>query len=222
MKHGVLKLKKLDDPKSMVPALGLDPDSVREGMLHELEFTLAELPDQVDSDWEPYYALALTLRERLLERWIKTQEAYYAADAKRVYYMSLEFLMGRTMGNSMINLGAPEQCAKATRDLGLELEELRNAEWDAGLGNGGLGRLAACYLDSLATLGVPAYGYGIRYDYGIFHHASSTGGKLKCLMPGSDMGIRGRWRPARSDARSVPWPGESVYRCQRPAHHAMG
>jgi starch phosphorylase len=190
-----LKLKRVDDPKSIVPALGLDPDPIREGMLHELEFTLAELPDQVDSDWEPYYALALTLRERLLERWIKTQEAYYAADAKRVYYMSLEFLMGRTMGNSMINLGALEQCAKATRDLGLELEELRNAEWDAGLGNGGLGRLAACYLDSLATLGMPAYGYGIRYDYGIFHQRIVDGWQVE--VPDAWLRYGNPWEVAR-------------------------
>ena len=170
-------------------------DAIREGILHELEYTLAEIPSQVDSVWEPYVSLALTLRERLLERWVRTQEAYYQADAKRVYYLSLEFLMGRTLGNSMINLGLFDQCAAATNDLGLKLEELRDAEWDAGLGNGGLGRLAACYLDSMATLGIPSYGYGIRYDYGIFHQRIVDGAQVE--VPDAWLRYGNPWEVAR-------------------------
>jgi len=150
-------------------ALSLSARSVKDGMLHHLEFTLAELPGHVDSVWVPYEALALAVRDRLFERWVKTQESYYASDAKRVYYLSMEFLMGRTLGNALINLGFYRDAAKAAHELGYDLEELREAEWDAGLGNGGLGRLAACFMDSLATMGIPAHGYGIRYDYGIFH-----------------------------------------------------
>jgi starch phosphorylase len=171
--------KQLDDEGSSDPLLGMDESSLRRDMLHHLEFTLAELPGHVDSAWEPYVSLALSMRDRLLERWIGTQEAYYAADAKRVYYMSLEFLMGRTLGNAMINLGLLDQSGAAARDLGYQLDELREAEWDAGLGNGGLGRLAACYMDSLATLQIPAYGYGIRYDYGIFHQRIVNGEQIE-------------------------------------------
>ena len=148
---------------------GMDAESLKSGILNHLEFTLGELPEHVDSKWEPYVGLALAVRDRLMERWINTHDAYYDADAKRVYYMSLEFLMGRTLGNSMINLGLIDSGEKAMADLGMKLEDMRDAEWDAGLGNGGLGRLAACFLDSMATLELPAYGYGIRYEYGIFH-----------------------------------------------------
>lgn len=146
-----------------------DVASLRESILHHLQFTLAELPEHVDSQWEPYLSLALAVRDRLIANWIKTHDSYYDNDVKRVYYLSLEFLMGRTLGNAMMNLGLIDECGKALHDLGYTLEDLRDAEWDAGLGNGGLGRLAACFLDSLATLQIPAYGYGIRYEYGIFH-----------------------------------------------------
>jgi starch phosphorylase len=148
---------------------GLDAASIRREFLTHLEITLAELPGHVDTEWEPYLSLALTVRDRLIERWVRTQEAYYAHDAKRIYYLSLEFLMGRTLANSLLNLGLLDTATQAMHDLGYALEDLREAEWDAGLGNGGLGRLAACFLDSLATLALPSYGYGLRYEYGMFH-----------------------------------------------------
>src|SRR5215468_11433832 len=108
---------------------GLDTESIRKDLLTHLEFTLAELPKQVDSEWEPYLSLALTVRDRLIERWSRTQDAYYANDAKRVYYLSLEFLMGRAMSNSIINLGIDGETAKAAYELGYNLEELSEAEW---------------------------------------------------------------------------------------------
>src|SRR5262245_60446768 len=114
-----------------------------------------------------------------MERWIRTQDSYYEHDAKRVYYLSLEFLMGRTLGNSLVNLDLAETCKAALGDLGYDFEEIREAEWDAGLGNGGLGRLAACFLDSLATLELPSYGYGIRYDFGIFHQRIVNGAQVE-------------------------------------------
>ena len=154
---------------------GLDANSLRREFLTHLEITLAELPEHVDSQWEPYLSLALTVRDRLIERWVHTQNAYYAHDAKRVYYLSLEFLMGRTLANSLMNLGFLDTATQAMHDLGYHLEDLREAEWDAGLGNGGLGRLAACFLDSLATLALPAYGYGLRYEYGMFHQRIVNG-----------------------------------------------
>lgn len=112
--------------------------------------------------------VALTIRDRLINKWIETQQAYYKKDVKRVYYLSLEFLIGRTLGNSLVNLDLLDSTHQALHDLGYEMEMLREIEFDAGLGNGGLGRLAACFMDSLATLEIPAYGYGIRYEYGIF------------------------------------------------------
>jgi len=116
-----------------------------------------------------YKALAYTIRDFLVERWISTQKGYYAKGKKRVYYLSLEFLIGRSLGNSLINLGFYDEMAGVMQEMGYDLEELREEEEDAALGNGGLGRLAACFLDSLATLGIPAYGYGIRYEYGLFY-----------------------------------------------------
>src|SRR5262249_38733620 len=126
--------------------LGTDASALKEAILAHLEYTLAELPGHVDSAWEPSVALALAVRDRMVQGWIRTQDRYYDEDAKRVYYLSLEYLIGRTLGNSVVNLGLTDQCEQALVDLGYTLEDLREAEWDAGLGNGGLGRLAACFL----------------------------------------------------------------------------
>src|ERR1700716_4716716 len=108
-------------------SLGMDAESLRRGILGHLEYTLAELPQQVDSAWEPYVALALAVRDRMIERWVRTQDTYYRVDPKRVYYLSLEYLMGRTLGKRLINLGLQEQCAKALQELGYRLEGLRPA-----------------------------------------------------------------------------------------------
>ncbi|MBI4848855.1 MAG: glycogen/starch/alpha-glucan phosphorylase [Nitrospirae bacterium] len=122
-----------------------------------------------------YIGLAYAIRDRLIEAWLATQRSYYKKKAKRVYYLSLEFLVGRTLGNSMVNLGIEDECTRSMEALGCKMEDIREAEWDAGLGNGGLGRLAACFLDSFATLGIPAYGYGIRYEYGLFYQKIKEG-----------------------------------------------
>lgn len=115
-----------------------------------------------------YFALAHTVRDHLVGRWIRTQQYYYEKDPKRVYYLSLEYYMGRSLTNTMVNLGIQNACDEALYQMGLNIEELEEIEEDAGLGNGGLGRLAACFLDSMATLGMASYGYGLRYEYGIF------------------------------------------------------
>lgn len=115
-----------------------------------------------------YMALAYTVRDRLVQRWIRTTQAYKAQDLKRVNYLSAEFLMGRALASNLFSLGIMEETRQALDDLGVDLKSLYDQEPDAGLGNGGLGRLAACFLDSLATLGYPATGYGLRYEYGIF------------------------------------------------------
>src|SRR5215831_3982971 len=179
--------------------LGSDAASLAQGVLRHLEYTLAELPRHVDSDWEPYVALALAVRDRLVERWIRTQDPYYDQHPKRVYYLSLEYLMGRTLGNSLLALGLRDACSQALTDLGYRLEEIREAEWDAGLGNGGLGRLAACFLDSLATLGYPSYGYGLRYDYGIFHQRIVAGAQVE--VPDGWLRYGNPWEIARPGDR---------------------
>jgi starch phosphorylase len=159
--------------------IGMDAAALKESIVDHLKYTLAELPGQVNGKWEPYVALAFAVRDRMIERWLRTQDKYYEVDAKRVYYLSLEYLIGRTLGNSLVNLDLTAECEQALEELGYTLEDLRQAEWDAGLGNGGLGRLAACFLDSLATLGYPAHGYGLRYDYGIFHQRIVDGAQVE-------------------------------------------
>ena len=115
-----------------------------------------------------YMALALAIRDRIVERWVKTQQNFHKQNVKRVYYLSLEFLIGRLLGSNILNMGLDKAVRETMGEFGLNLADLREEEADAGLGNGGLGRLAACFLDSMATLQIPAHGYGIRYDYGIF------------------------------------------------------
>ena len=115
-----------------------------------------------------FQAVSYAVKDQIVENWMDTQKAYEQEDPKMVYDMSMEFLMGRALGNNLINLQGYEQVKEAMDELGLDLNVIEDQEPDAALGNGGLGRLAACFLDSLATLGYPAYGCGIRYRYGMF------------------------------------------------------
>ncbi|KAG9475372.1 glycogen phosphorylase, muscle form [Eleutherodactylus coqui] len=143
-----------------------------------LHFTLVK-DRNVANARDYYFALAHTVRDHLVGRWIRTQQHYYEHDPKRIYYLSLEFYMGRTLQNTMVNLGLENACDEAVYQLGLDMEELEEIEEDAGLGNGGLGRLAACFLDSMATLGLAAYGYGIRYEFGIFNQKIANGWQME-------------------------------------------
>jgi starch phosphorylase len=122
-----------------------------------------------------YVALAYSVRDRLMERWNETRDAYDEQEARHTYYLSLEFLMGRALGNAMLNLGITDATQKALYEYGLKLEALVDSENDAGLGNGGLGRLAACFLDSCASLQYPVFGYGLRYEYGMFRQEIQNG-----------------------------------------------
>ncbi|MDA1343151.1 MAG: glycogen/starch/alpha-glucan phosphorylase, partial [Proteobacteria bacterium] len=126
-----------------------------------------------------YEALSLAISDRLVERWKKTYNAYKESNCKRANYLSMEFLMGRTLSNAMINLGVTDIATKAMYDLGLEIEELIDSEFDAGLGNGGLGRLATCFIDSCATLQLPVTGYGLRYEYGMFSQLIINGEQVE-------------------------------------------
>jgi len=152
---------------SQLPPLGMDADALALDIRRYFGNFLGR-DKHCRSTHYPYQALALALRDRLMERWKRTRYAYEEQDAKYAYYLSLEFLMGRTLGNTLLNLGLAETATPTLRRLGLDLEELIDVESDAGLGNGGLGRLAACFLDSCATLQLPVMGYGIRYAYGMF------------------------------------------------------
>uniref|UniRef100_A0A673BVA9 Alpha-1,4 glucan phosphorylase n=1 Tax=Sphaeramia orbicularis TaxID=375764 RepID=A0A673BVA9_9TELE len=155
-----------------------DVAEVKSSFNRHLHFTLVK-DRNVATPRDYYFALAHTVRDHLVGRWIRTQQYYYEKDPKRVYYLSLEFYMGRTLQNTMINLGLQTACDEAIYQLGLDIEELEEMEEDAGLGNGGLGRLAACFLDSMATLGLAAYGYGIRYEFGIFNQKIRNGWQLE-------------------------------------------
>tara|TARA_B100000674_G_scaffold497355_1_gene530835 strand:- start:714 stop:3185 length:2472 start_codon:yes stop_codon:yes gene_type:complete len=127
------------------------------------------------AEHDEYYSLSLAVRDRIIDRWFSTQKRYYQENCKRVYYLSLEFLLGRMLENNVINLGIEDEVRVACKQLGVDYDDLREVGEDHGLGNGGLGRLAACFLDSLASLSYPAVGYGIRYEYGIFRQEIKDG-----------------------------------------------
>lgn len=161
------------------PRTGMDTTSLEMDIVHHLRYTLAE--DRYSSThWDNYRGLVLSLLDRLHDRYLKTQQTvYHHPSTKRVYYFSMEYLVGRLLDNMLTNLGLVSEAKEALQRLGLDYEQLRHAEWDAGLGNGGLGRLAACFLDSMATLGIAGSGYGIRYDFGIFYQAIENGAQVE-------------------------------------------
>ena len=128
-------------------------------------------------DW--YDVSAYTVRDHVVERWIKTAESYSKRDPKRLYYLSLEFLIGRMLTNAALNLGVKDELSNGLNALGQKLENAVEMENDAALGNGGLGRLAACFLDSMATMDIPATGYGIRYEYGMFKQSIEQGQQIE-------------------------------------------
>ena len=153
-------------------------DGLKEDYAWHLRYTLAK-DDAHTTPRDRYTAFATAVRDRIVERWISTQEEYGRQNTKRVYYMSLEFLIGRLLGNNVINLKADQLCRDALKDFGVNWNDLRDYETDAGLGNGGLGRLAACYLDSMSTLDLAGMGYGLRYDYGIFRQRIVGGNQVE-------------------------------------------
>lgn len=147
--------------------LGMDEQNLTADFRHYYSRRLGR-DENCRSPYYAYEALALAVSDRLVERWKDTYNTYKNSDTKKAYYLSMEFLMGRTLSNAMLNLGVTDMAAQAMYDLGLDIEELIDSEPDAGLGNGGLGRLAACFIDSCASLQLPVTGYGLRYEYGMF------------------------------------------------------
>jgi starch phosphorylase len=154
--------------------LGDDREALRRSLSNRLIYSIGKDPIMATHrDW--FHTAAYVVRERLIERWMETMRSYYRSDAKRVYYLSMEFLTGRLLTNSLINMGFHEEFRQALAGLELDLDRVHDFESDAALGNGGLGRLAACFLDSMATLSLPGYGYGICYEYGMFNQRIENG-----------------------------------------------
>ncbi|SCZ61185.1 glycogen/starch/alpha-glucan phosphorylase [Thiohalomonas denitrificans] len=174
----VLNKSQVVQERTELQPLPMDQEAIGNGFLHYFSHFLGR-DKYSESDHYTFAALALTLRDRLMERWRRTRYAYESSDCKRTYYLSLEFLIGRSLGNSLLNLGVEEPVRKALHELGLQLEEILDAEHDAGLGNGGLGRLAACFMDSCASLQLPVRGYGLRYEYGMFRQQIENGFQLE-------------------------------------------
>lgn len=175
---------------------GMSPETLKRAFLDNL-FYLQGI-NQTDATLYDYYvALAYTVRDRLLHRFLKTVETYKQEKVKLVSYFSAEFLMGRYLGNNLINLGMYDQTRQIVEDLGLDFDEILEQEPDPGLGNGGLGRLAACFLDSLASLEIPAIGYGIRYEFGIFHQMIRDGWQVE--IPDNWLRFGNPWELPRPD-----------------------
>ncbi|HAF43406.1 MAG: glycogen phosphorylase [Sideroxydans sp. GWF2_59_14] len=153
---------------------GMSKEAIMVSLADHLIYSNSKYPiNATTRDW--FETVAYSVRDRLVERWMETMQRYYEQDPKRIYYLSLEFLMGRTLSNAMLNLGMDEPGRAALYELGQDFEAVAGMESDAALGNGGLGRLAACFLDSMATLNLPCYGYGIRYEYGMFRQSIENG-----------------------------------------------
>jgi starch phosphorylase len=187
----------------------MNAEQIQLGFLNNLEYSLAKDKFSV-TPYDEFLSLSYTVRERLIERWIMTRQQYHRQNVKRVYYLSMEFLMGRLLSNNIMNLGLNDACNGAIKDLGMDIEEIEDQECDAGLGNGGLGRLAACYLDSMATLELPTVGYGIRYEFGIFNQKIVNGNQVE--FPEQWLEFTNPWLIERPEYKvAIKYFGKTVY-----------
>ena len=183
-----------------VDQLGLDEVALRESILEKLIYAVGKDPDHAGArDWG--VALSLAVRDRIVDFWLPTTRRTYEERRKRVYYMSLEFLIGRLLRDSMANLGITEQCRAALAGYGVDFSEVLESEPDAALGNGGLGRLAACFLESMSRLGIACYGYGIRYEHGLFRQSIRDGWQIEHAEDWLTMG-----HPWEFERRDVVYP----------------
>ncbi|MFO7577528.1 MAG: glycogen/starch/alpha-glucan family phosphorylase, partial [Pelovirga sp.] len=190
-----------------LPPLGMDVPSLERDIRHYYTNNLGR-DRHCRLVHYAYEAVALAVRDRLMERWKNTRQAYEESDCRRVYYLSLEFLMGRTLGNAVLNLGLDEKLRTALSNICLRYEDIAEIEQDAGLGNGGLGRLAACFLDSCATMQLPVQGYGIRYEYGMFRQRINNGYQVE--EPDHWLAMLNRWEVERREYRQrIKFAGRS-------------
>ena len=185
-------------------------EAVKKEFREALLAALGRFPEAATPN-DRYLALALAVRRHVMRRWVATSETYFKRASRTVCYLSAEFLLGPHLGNNLLNLGLQEETRQAMSELGYDLDDILAQEEEPGLGNGGLGRLAACYMDSLATLEIPTLGYGIRYEFGIF-----------------DQLIRDGWQVEKTDkwlALGNPWeipaPGDRLRRGPRRPHRGL-
>ena len=187
----------------------LSSDALRRGIEDHLRYSLGR-PDALLEQQHYYYALALAVRDRMQDRWVRTTETYLRESSKVACYLSAEFLLGPHLGNNLLNLDVEEEARAALAALGQDLDEVLACEQEPGLGNGGLGRLAACYLESLATLQRPAIGYGIRYEFGIFDQEIHDGWQVETTDNWLDDG--NPWEIAKPEVNyRVGWGGHTEY-----------
>lgn len=194
-----LEIKKVKETK-------ITKEDIKDSLKNHLESNYAKELDYA-TKMDVYNSFVFTVRDLLIKKWIKAKREYAIKGSKYVAYMSMEFLMGRALSNALINLDIYDECKDALSELGIAIEELENIELDAGLGNGGLGRLAACFLDSLTTLDYPAFGYGIRYEYGIFEQKIKKGNQVE--FPDNWLRYGNSWELPRPEfIYLVPFYGE--------------
>ena len=216
-------------PLPKMPPEG-DTEAFKAGILAKLISAAGKDPEHASArDW--LIATSLTVRDRLTHRWMESTREIYAGQEKRVYYLSMEFLIGRLLIDSLTNLGLFETCESALADLGQSLDELRELEPDAALGNGGLGRLAACFLESMGSVGVAGFGYGIRYDHGLFRQAFDDGVQIE--KPEDWLSFGNPWQFERPEVvYEIPYGGavdaidsvdgsEPRRRCWKPAKKVL-
>ncbi|KAI8098406.1 glycosyl transferase [Gilbertella persicaria] len=199
-KHVKLEAEALKEWKQHIKPKANDTESIKKDIVQHTVETLGRSPYNLDS-MAVYKAAAYSVRDRLLEDWNATQEAVHNANPKRCYYLSMEFLIGRALDNALHCLEVKDAYKDSIKDLGFSIEDLLEQERDAALGNGGLGRLAACYMDGAATLNYPIWGYGLRYQYGIFKQLINSEG-YQTEMPDYWLSSDGNpWEFPRSDIR---------------------
>ena len=187
-----------------IHALSTPPDAaaLRRSIEYHLRYTAGKTPVAATlTDWR--LAVSRAIRDLVIAPWFETTQRVYAEDRRRVYYLSMEFLIGRLLEDAVANLGLDEQLRDIVEGFGVDYGALLADEPDAALGNGGLGRLAACFLDSMSTVGLAAYGYGIRYDHGLFRQSFRTAGRPRMPRTGCGKSIPGSSNGRRPAFRSI-------------------
>src|SRR5580658_7368468 len=196
-----------------LPAQDEDVAALRRAVIAKLTYAVGKDPVvATERDW--FVATALSVRDRIVDRWMTSTRATHTEHRKRVYYLSLEFLIGRLLIDALNNLQLLEPMRTALAELGVDLDRLREIEPDAALGNGGLGRLAACFMDSMATLSVAAHGYGIRYNHGLFRQVIKDGRQLE--YPETWLSLGNPWEFERPEVSHTIGFGGTVRRASGP------